>query len=227
MPLVLADLESRLRIDLHDTDATAYRWTTADLDRAIDRGVIRYSVVSPMLLSVTLPTVAQMRTYPVPDGAWWVERVEYPVGLFPRRYVAFALESPVVAGGSPSFTMRLGASRLPVDGSGSIGVHAAYKHQVDASLVTVPASHIDVVLLGAYAYCCYAWGTPMADNFLFSDGEMRDRLDDTKVPGAWLKQGDDAYARFLQQLEEIRRQRDAETAAVAQWGDVPVRWNRL
>lgn len=129
--------------------------------------------------------------------------------------------------GLPTFTLRLRDSRLPGDATGVITVVAAYKHQVDATASTIPEQHNDVVLLGAYAYCCYAWGTPMADNFLFSDGELRDRLDDTLVPRQWLKQGDEANARFKRRLEEIKRQRDAGAAAVTNWGDIPSRWDRL
>jgi len=215
---VLADLESRLRLDLHDTDAAAYRWMTADLDRAIDRAVTDYSAVSSLLLVSTVATVAQTRTYPLPAGAWWIERVEYPSGSMPRNTVACTLDPPVAAGGAGTFTMLLPDSLLPRDNMGTITVVAAFKHQADATRVTVPDHHLDVVLLGAYAYCCYAWGTPMADNFLFADGELRDRLDDTSVPRAWLRQAGEAHRRFRDRLDEIRRERGMAGAAVARWG---------
>lgn len=156
--------------------------------------------------------------------------------LDPALGGTYVQQAPLVAGaalpssnttGQPTFTLKLRDSRLPADATGIITVVAAYKHQLDATASTIPEQHNDVVLLGAYAYCCYAWGTPMADNFLFSDGELRDRLDDTRVPVQWLKQGDEANARFRHRLEEIKRQRDAGAAAVTNWGDIPSRWDRL
>jgi hypothetical protein len=148
----------------------------------------------------------------------------------------FVQATPLVAGaglpasnmtGQQTFTLMLRDSRIPVDTMGIITMIAAYKHQVDLTLVTVPERHIDVIVLGAYAYCCLAWATPFADNFSFSDGELRDRLDDTQVNPMWKKQGDDANNRFKARLEEVKQQRDAGAAAVANWGDIPARWDRL
>lgn len=335
MPLLLSDLENKLRQDLEDPAGANQRFATSDLDRAIDRAVDKYSQQSPLLLGSAQSTLPYSRTYPWPGPAatgnpWWIESVEYPTGKFPPKYVAFRLDppGPVIAppaaapvltsspnsgstlppatyfvkftwatgsgetppspeaslavganqqlnvaipapplGGvqyawlylstasgtetrqgnlnaapaagqslSPTtanntglqtFTMLLRDSRVPVDTTGVMSIIAAYKHQVDNTLVTVPERHVDVIVLGAYAYCCLAWATPFGDNFMFADGELRDRLDDTKVNPTWKKQGDDANARFKARLDEIRKQRDAGAAAVANWGDIPARWDRL
>ena len=100
-------------------------------------------------------------------------------------------------------------------------------HQLDAAGSTVLDQDSDVIALGAYGYACLQYGTPAADNFRIQDGEMRDMLDDTMVPGAWCKLGQDALARYRQKLEAIRQRRDYQAAAIVQWGDVPRRWDRL
>jgi hypothetical protein len=100
-------------------------------------------------------------------------------------------------------------------------------HQLDASGSTVLDQDSDVIALGAYGYACLQYATPLADNFRFQDGEMRDALDDTMVPQAWQARGQDALNRYRQRLEEIRQRRDYQAAAIVQWGDVPRRWDRL
>jgi hypothetical protein len=84
-----------------------------------------------------------------------------------------------------------------------------------------------VIALGAYGYACVQYGTPAADNFRFQDGELRDMLDDSMVPAAWFKLGQEALARYREKLEDIRQRRDYQAAAIVQWGDVPRRWDRL
>ena len=100
-------------------------------------------------------------------------------------------------------------------------------HQLDAGGSTVLDQDSDVIALGAYGYACLQYGTPASDNFKLQDGEMRDMLDDSMVPAAWLKLGQDALGRYRQKLEEIRQRRDYQAAAIVQWGDVPRRWDRL
>lgn len=55
---------------------------------------------------------------------------------------------------------------------------------------------------------------------------MRDRVDERGVPSAWLAAGQRALHDFQARLETVKRQRNAGIAAVAQWGDVPARWDR-
>lgn len=102
-PPTLAQALALIRQDLSDqlptvAGAPPTRWSDADLTRALDRAVARYSFVAPWLQQVSVPTLPQVRLYPVPATAWWVESVEYPIGLQPRRYVAFSESvTPLVA----------------------------------------------------------------------------------------------------------------------------------
>jgi hypothetical protein len=158
---------------------------------------------------------------PVPSAqAWWVEEVEFPAGLWPAQTAPFEEQGGL-------FVLNVDPGRVPAAGSTVMNVLYASIHQLDSGGTTVPDQDADVIALGAYGYACLQYGTPAADNFKFQDGEMRDALDDTMVPAAWLRLGQEALGHFRQQLDDIRRRRDYQAAAILHWGDVPVRWDRL
>ncbi len=129
--------------------------------------------------------------------------------------------------GQGTFTLKLADAELPADASLVLRVSFGTRHQLDASGSTIPEAHRDVIVLGACAYALLAYQVPTNDNFAFQDGAVHDRLDDSMVPRNWRQAGVDMLGRFMDQLEEIKRQRDFASAAVAQWGDVPARWHRL
>ncbi len=129
--------------------------------------------------------------------------------------------------GLGTFTLKLTDAELPTDTSLVLRVFFGTKHQLDASGSTIPEVHRDVIVLGACAYALLAYQVPTNDNFVFQDGEVHDRLDDSMIPRNWRQAGVDMLGRFLARLEEIKRQRDFANAAVVQWGDVPARWQRL
>ncbi len=126
-----------------------------------------------------------------------------------------------------TFTLKLTDAELPVDGSLVLRVFFGTRHQLDASGSTIPEVHRDVIVLGACAYALLAYQVPTNDNFQFQDGALHDRLDDSMIPKNWRQVGVDMLGRFHSRLEEIKRQRDFANAAIAQWGDVPARWQRL
>ncbi len=125
------------------------------------------------------------------------------------------------------FTLKLSAARLPQDTSGTLTVTYAQKHQLAPAGTSIPEQHHDAIILGAAAYAMLAYQAPTNDLFEYQDGELRDRVDERDVSGHWLAAGQRALTDFQARLEAIKRQRNAGVAAVAQWGDVPVRWNRL
>jgi hypothetical protein len=126
-----------------------------------------------------------------------------------------------------TFTLKLSDAELPVDGSLVLRVSFGTKHQLDANGSTIPEIHRDVIVLGACAYALLAYQVPTNDNFQFQDGEIHDRLDDSMIPKSWRQAGVDMLGRFVAMLEEVKLRRDFASAAVAQWGDVPARWQRL
>jgi hypothetical protein len=126
----------------------------------------------------------------------------------------------------PAFTLQIADTELPPDASQIIRVHYACKHQLDNNGSTIPEVHRDVIVLGAVAYAILAYQVPTNDNFEFQDGELRDRLDDSKIPAAWLARGMRSLADFRAKLTEIKRLRDYAVSVASQWGDIPARWDR-
>jgi hypothetical protein len=128
---------------------------------------------------------------------------------------------------TPSFTLKLSSAQLPQDNTQAMRVFYATKHQLDTSGSTIPEVHRDILVIGATAYAMEAYQTPTNDNFDFQDGAMHDRIDDTKIPLAWLAATQAKMTQFEARLQEVRRQRDFAYGARAHWGDVPLRWERL
>lgn len=86
---------ANLRTDLQDTAAAV--WTDTSLNRAIDWAVEAYSWASPWIQRTLLSTITKSPIYASPAGAWFVDRVEYPIDLYPRRYQNFLEgKSPLV-----------------------------------------------------------------------------------------------------------------------------------
>src|SRR3972149_407590 len=88
-----ATIRAAVRIDLHDEDATAYRWVDATLNRHIQRVVQEYSHVSPLETKSTLTTVSNSRDVLL---ATLVPRIrivaaEYPTGVYPPGFVPVPL----------------------------------------------------------------------------------------------------------------------------------------
>ncbi len=128
---------------------------------------------------------------------------------------------------SPSFTLNLLPLELPKDNSLVMRVFYATKQQLDASGSTIPEVHRDVIVLGAVAYALEAYQIPTNDNFDFQDGALRDRVNDTAIPGSWLKTAQYKMQQFLNRLLEIKQQRDFASSSRAHWGDIPLGWDRL
>ena len=128
---------------------------------------------------------------------------------------------------SPSFTLNVSSAELPQDASSVMRIFYATKHQLDTNGSTIPEAHRDIITLGATAYAMEAYQVPTNDNFDFQDGTLHDRVDDTKIPLAWLAATQSRMTQFLARLQEIKQQRDFAYGARTHWGDVPVRWSRL
>jgi hypothetical protein len=128
---------------------------------------------------------------------------------------------------TPTFTLALSGAELPLDNTLVMRIFYATKHQLDANGSTIPEIHRDVIVLGACAYAMEAYEVPTNDNFDFQDGALRDRIDDTKIPAAWLSAAKNKMQQFEARLLEIKQQRDFASSSRAQWGDIPSRWPRL
>ncbi len=128
---------------------------------------------------------------------------------------------------APSFTLKLSSSELPQDTQQIIRVFYATKHQLDASGSTIPEVHRDIIILGASTYAMEAYQVPTNDNFDFQDGSLHDRIDDTKIPMAWLAATKAKREQFEARLQEIKQQRDFAYGTHLHWGDIPTHWQRV
>ena len=128
---------------------------------------------------------------------------------------------------SPGFTLKLSSAELPQDATLVMRIFYATKHQLDANGSTIPEVHRDIIVLGACAYAMEAYQVPTNDNFDFQDGALRDRIDDTKIPLAWLAAARAKMTQFEARLLEIKQQRDFAASSRAHWGDIAARYERL
>lgn len=128
---------------------------------------------------------------------------------------------------TPSFTLKLSAAEMPKDNTLVMRIFYATKHQLDSNGSTIPEVHRDILVLGATLYAMEAYQVPTNDNFDFQDGALRDRIDDTKIPPAWLAAIEQRRVQFEARLLEVKNQRDFATSARVHWGDIPTRWPRL
>ncbi len=140
--------------------------------------------------------------------------------------VVGATPSPIGAY-QQTFTIKLNSAELPQDNTLVMRIFYATKHQLDASGSTIPEIHRDIIVLGAAAYAMEAYEVPTNDNFDFQDGALRDRIDDTKIPQAWLQAAHNKLVQFEQRLMEIKQQRDFAASARVHWGDIAARYPRL
>lgn len=179
----LSDMRARVRKDLHDEDASAYRWTDAVLDRHIDRAVREISLAVPQEAKAALTTTAGSRDLSLTSltGLIIVEAVEYPTSLFPPSYIRFSLWGA---------TLTL-LTDSPPSGAEPVNVLYGKLHTLDGTGSTIPASLEDVVAGGAAAYAAIEWAG-FAVNRVNVGGEETWR--------SYLAWGQERLARFLADL---------------------------
>jgi hypothetical protein len=127
--------------------------------------------------------------------------------------------------GAAIVELRITDMQLPdPTNPGTLQAMYGCKHVWATNGTSLPEQHHDIVLLGAAAYACLAYTVPTNDLFEYQDGELRDKVSETKTPEHWQAMGKLLLATFESRLEEVKRQRDAQYADVAQWGSVSARW---
>lgn len=112
--LTHAQTLTNLRTDLSDTDASLYRWQDADLNRAIDKALERYSWANPWLQAIQVQAVAKQICYASPAGAYFVDKVEYPQGQWPKQF------QPFLERKSPLLLAPTTAPQVSIAGAGSL-----------------------------------------------------------------------------------------------------------
>ena len=184
---------SKLRNDLHDNDATAYRWTDTVLTRHVDKAVADYSRACPIETKNTLTTTSGSRDVSISTLTSLLEvvKVEYPVDQYPPIY--------------PRFSVWITTLTLIVDEkpNATNNVYVFwYKEHSLSTTTTVPTKHLPIVALGAAAYALLEWAN-YAPNRVNVGGES--------VWKNYLTWGQDAMTRFRAELDKLDYRRRLRT----------------
>lgn len=139
----LADIRTRVRKDLHDTDSSAERWSDSQLDRHIERALHDVDRHVPQEKSATLATTDGSRDLSLASltGLIDVEAVEYPTGKYPPSYAQFSRWEG-------SLTLLVDA--VPTGDDAKLFYSAA--HVLDGSGSTVPVHLEELLAIGAAGY---------------------------------------------------------------------------
>lgn len=139
----LADIRTRVRKDLRDTDAANYRWSDTQLDRHIERALGDLSLAIPREATATLATTPGSRELSLGalSGLLDLEAVEYPAGHYPPTYIGFSRWAS---------TLTLHTETVP-NGENARLYYTA-RHTLDGSGTTVPPEFEDLLAMGAAAY---------------------------------------------------------------------------
>ena len=133
---------SLVRRDLKDENASNQRWSYDELERAVNRAVSELSKYSPYQEKYNFPTVNGSAEIDIEDlwGTPSIDRVEFPIGKFPRSFVRFEVYADKII-------------MLDTKGDGSdCCVYWSTTHSIADTYSTVPFYLEDLVALGATAY---------------------------------------------------------------------------
>lgn len=185
--MTLSEMRTIVRRDLHDEDATNYRWTNDELDRHIAHAVKDFSEAIPLEQKATKATTSGSREIDISTltGRIMVQAVEYPVGKFPKRYQRFALWGDTVA---------LLGDEVP-DGSNAY-IYYGKLHTLDASTSTILAHLEDLVATGAEGYAAVEWAVNAVN---------RVNIGGAVTPGEFLAWGNEKLGFFRQELKRLGR----------------------
>lgn len=183
----LSDMRTLVRRDLHDEDASNYRWTNDELDRHIAHAVKEFSEHVPLEQKATIATTSGSRQLSISTltNRVMVEAVEYPVGKFPQVYQRFSLWGD---------TLTLLGDEVP-DGSNAY-IYYGKLHTLDTSSSTIPTQYEDLIAAGACGYAAVEWAVYAIN---------RVNVGGTVSPKEFLEWGNQKLEYFRQELRRLGR----------------------
>ena len=183
----LTEMRTIVRRDLHDEDASNYRWADDELDRHIAHAAKDFSEYLPCEQKATKATTSGSREIDISTitDRIMVEAVEYPVDQFPKRYQPFALWGD---------TLTILGDEVP-DGSNAY-IYYGELHTLDASSSTIPTHHEDLIATGACGYAAVEWAV-YAINRVNVGGGI--------TPKEFLAWGNEKLRYFKQELRRLGR----------------------
>jgi len=137
----LTEMRARVREDLQDTDSQNYRWTDDEVDGAIERVVMEYSLHAPIEQQDDMTTTDGHTELDISSltGLLKIESVEFPIGQAPKYLQR----------------TEYWAGHLYIEDEGDgedARVRWLKKHTLDAESTTIPAEHEEIIVLGATGY---------------------------------------------------------------------------
>ena len=183
----LTEMRAIVRRDLHDEDATNYRWTDDELDRHILHALKEFSEAIPHQQKATLATISGSRELNISTitDRIMIEAVEYPVDIFPKRYQRVALWGDI---------LTVLSDEVP-DGSNAY-IYYGKLHTLDTTTSTIPTKHEDLVATGACGYAAVEWAI-YAINRVSVGG--------TITPREFLAWGNERLRYFRTELKRLSR----------------------
>lgn len=192
----LSDMRAIVRRDLHDEDATNYRWTDDELDRHIAHAVKDFSEAVPYEQKATKATTSGSRELDISTitDRIMVEAVEHPVDKFPKRYQRFSLWADM---------LTILGDEVP-DGSNAY-IYYGKLHTLDATSSTIPAQHEDLIATGAGGYAAVEWAVYAIN---------RVNVGGTPTPEEFLTWGKEKLNYFKAELKRLGRRNRVRTRAL-------------
>ena len=183
----LSEMRTIVRRDLHDEDASNYRWSDDELDRHIAHAVKDFSEALPLEQKATKATTSGSREIDISSlsDRVMVEAVEYPVDKFPKRHQRFALWED---------SLTLLSEEIP-DGSNAY-IYYGKLHTLDVTSSTIPQQFEELVALGAEGYAAIEWAV-YATN--------RVNIGGVTAPSEFLNWGRDKLRYFRTELKRLGR----------------------
>jgi len=137
----LTEMRARVREDLQDTDSQNYRWTDDEVDGAIDRVVLEYSLHAPIEQQDDIATTDGDTELDISSlsGLLGVKSVEFPIGQTPKYYQRTEYWA--------------GHLYMQDEGDGNDArIGWLKRHTLTAESTTIPAEHEEIIVLGATGY---------------------------------------------------------------------------
>jgi len=183
----LTEMRTVVRRDLHDEDASNYRWTDDELDRHIAHAVKDFSEYLSYEQKATKATTSGSRELDISNlsDRIMVAAVEYPVDNFPKRYQRFSLWGD---------TLTILGDEIP-DGSNAY-IYYGKLHTLDAASSTISTQHEDLVATGAGGYAAVEWAVYAVNRVNVGGGI---------TPREFLAWGNERLKYFKQELRRLGR----------------------
>jgi hypothetical protein len=137
----LTEMRSRVREDLQDTDSQNYRWSDDEVDGAIDRVVMDYSLHAPIEQQDDIATTDGDTELDISSltGLLKIESVEFPIGYKPKYFQRIEYWA--------------GQLYMEDEGNGNDArVRWLKKHTLTAESTTIPTEHEEIIVLGSTGY---------------------------------------------------------------------------